>query len=273
MPAVDPQRLRREAERVAAAAGDPARLRRAVLELLEFYADRTRRPAASGRANTAYRAFGAPRAVVTALGRTLSARLGGAAAGRLEAAAALWEADYREVRVLAAGLLEPLAGDGIAGWVEARGRACDDPEVLSALAGPALSGWRAASPAAALERLEDWTHAPEAGLRALGLLGLAAALEEPGFDDVPAVFRLLSRLAPPPQGEPHRAYAALLTRLARRSPRETSRLLLDGLALRRPGMAAAVRSVLPALPTAQRERLGRALSTPPGPGIIPPLDD
>lgn len=273
MPAVDPQRLRREAAGAAEAADEPGRLRRAVLELLDFYADRTRRPAASGRASTAYRAFGAPRAVGTALGRALDERLGGRVAARLEAAAALWQADYRETRLLAAGLLEPMAEDEIVAWVEARAREAEDPQVLQALAGRALAGWRDAAAGEALPRFQTWCHSPEVGLRALGLHALAALVESPAFDDLPAVCRMLGAMAVPPPGEARRAYAELVTRLARRSPAETTRLLLDGLALRRAGMAAVVRGLLPGFPAGLRRELERALSSPSGPGIIPPLDD
>jgi hypothetical protein len=106
-------------------------------------------------------------------------------------------------------------------------------------------------------------------LRVFGLLALAAAVLERSFEDVPAVFRLLAAIQAPARSPVERAMSALLQALARRSPAETARFLLDAVRGGWPGAENLVRQSLAAFPERQRAALNRALLEHRQAGIMP----
>ncbi len=260
MPAVDPARLAREIDAILEHFGDPGALRRLVLDVLDFYADRARRPGASIHADDAPWAFGVPRPVLRSMGRALRARSVQQPQVALAAAEALWGAGYRETQVLAASILASQAGPQAADWAQPRAEACQDRAALAELAGPGMEGWRRAEPQAFLARASVWLRSANPRLLAFGLLALTAAVEAPGFVDLPAVLRMLAGVCGETRGESRRGLVALVRVLARRSPAETARFVLDELEARTPGAERLLRGVLEAFPAPQRERLAQALS-------------
>jgi hypothetical protein len=64
----------------------------------------------------------------------------------------------------------------------------------------------------------------------------------------------------PLRGEARQALSDLLATLAKRSPAETTRFLLERIDRQQPGIERQARVLLPSLPPAQRERLTAALS-------------
>jgi hypothetical protein len=269
MPAVDPARLEREIETLMEAAAEPQALTRRVLDLLEFYAERARRTAGT-EAATPYKAFGVPRPVVRGLGAALRARLGDNPEAALAAASALWGAGYRETQFLAASILGVLQGREAAGWAAARAETCPDAVCLAELARSGLAGWRAAEPQTYLAQTSAWLRSGSERVRALGATGLTALVDDASFEDLPAVFRLLTDLPLAGHGVFRRALEQTVDALARRSPPEAARFLLDALRLGTPGAASLARRSLPAFPARQRGLLEEALSEGRGAGIIPP---
>ena len=145
MPAIDPERLKKQVDSLLDVVGDPVELQRGCIELLDFYADRTQKSIATREADETYRAFGAPKPLMRALIFGLRARLEERPTLSFPAAAALWEAGYRETRVLASAILGDLNGEDVPSRAETWALECDDQIALRELANQGLaSSWSTA---------------------------------------------------------------------------------------------------------------------------------
>ena len=270
MPAVNPERLRQQVEDLLTLLGDQVALKRRCLDLLDYYADHTRRSLASGGVKDAEGVFGVPRPVVRALSQGLRSRTQQKPALILPTATVLWEAGYRETRLLASAILGGIQQMEVAQWAEARASNCDDSVVLMELASQGLAGLREADPTAFLDRASKWLNSTHRWLRLFALMALHSAVENPTFEDLPTVFRLLSGVSEKARGESRQVLYALLRTLTRRSPPESARFLLDELAREVPGTQRMIRASLGHFPARQQELLKHALSVKKRTGIIPP---
>ena len=268
MPAINPERLKKQVDSLLALVGDPVELQKSCVELLDFYADRTRKSVAVGEANEATHAFDVPKPLMRALSHGLRARLGDQPASAFPAAAALWEAGYRETRVLASTILGEQGGEQVPNWAESWAVECDDRITLQVLAAQGLVSWRKADPTAFLEKAEAWLGSTEKKLWSFSLLALQSAVEDTSFEDLPTVFRLLDGATARFHGVHFHTLNQLINALARRSPPEAARFLRDELASGGPGITRLVQNTLENFPKRQRQLLERALSTQNRTGII-----
>jgi hypothetical protein len=132
---------------------------------------------------------------------------------------------------------------------------CEDNVALARLAREGLSGWVAADTAGFLERVAGWLASPRPRLRALGLLSIEATAADPGFRELPALFRLLQGLPGAGRGAGGTALEAAVETLARRSPPETVRFLLDEMEQGTLGAERLARRVAEVLPPGYRQYL------------------
>jgi hypothetical protein len=261
MPAIDPTRFSRELDSLVGLVEVPEEATRACLNLLDFYADRTRRPALTSTADLA-RKFGAPSPVV----RQLSRRLAQAANNLPDAgdrlADALWEADFRETRLAAVAIFEQRTDEGVPAWVEEHARTCTDRIVLSALGGQSIQSWRAAHPDAFLERAWSWIDTSDSRLITVAIVALGEAVSKPEFPLGPKLFQGLESRFDRLAAQPQWPLGELLRKLASRSPAETAQMLTYHLTHGQPhrSLAIAIRTSLPSFPARQRKALEAALS-------------
>jgi hypothetical protein len=273
MPAVDPVRLRRQTESVVAATADPEALARTLLDVLEFYRDRTRRAASAstGRgASPRVRVLGAPTPVLRALARGLGEALAGDQERALVAATVLWQTGVEEAMSLAAASLSGHAGHEVTEWITVHARGCESRRALADLALDGLAGLRGEAPGALIRQAGIWLRSGEDRLQALALHGLAILASGTAFDDLPAIYRLLESAPLDARGVSQAALEKVVGILARRSPMETARFLSDRLARGQPGAERVLRRTLSAFPLRQRQALERTLSVLPRAGIIRP---
>ena len=268
MPAIDPEQLKKQVDSLLDIVSDPVELQRGCIELLDFYADRTLKSIAIGEADETYRAFGAPKPLMRALIFGLRARLEERPTLSFPAAAALWEAGYRETRVLASAILGDLNGEDVPSWAETWALECDDQIALRELANQGLASWRKTDPTAFFERVKIWLGSTEKKLQSFGLLVLQSAVEDPSFEDLPTVFRLLDGTTGRFGGALFYVLNRLINALAMRSPPEAARFLMDELARGSRGTKRMVKNTLEKFPIPQRELLERALSAKNQAGII-----
>jgi hypothetical protein len=268
MPAIDPERLKKQVDNLLDVVSDPVELKRGCVELLDFYADRTLKSIAVGKANVTYRAFGAPKPLMRALSVGLRNRLEEQPTSSFPAAAALWEAGYRETRVLASAILGELNGEEVPGWAETWALECDDQITLRELANQGLASWRKAYPTTFLKRVEIWLGSTQKKLRSLALLALQSAVEDPSFEDLPTVFRFLDGTTGRFRGVLFHDLNRLIIALARRSPPEAARFLMDELARGSRVTKRMVQNTMENFPIRQRDLLERALSAKNQTGII-----
>ncbi len=271
MPSIDPERLGREIEALFASIDDPPVFRRALLDLLDFYADRTRRPGASTRADDVPWTFEIRQPLLHELSRALTARLSGRPDAALAIARELWLVELREPQVLAADALGCRSDRIVAEICEQWAPTCRDNRVLEALAGRALAGWRRRSSGEFLVQVERWMLDARPSLRLLALEAMRFAVEDASFERLPRVFRMLDRLSGEVRGGARRAFRRLVEALALRSSRETARFLIDELSHTR-AAARLVRELLPVFDEGLRATLEAALSDRSRVGIMPAED-
>ena len=260
MPAIDLTRLSREVERLQSVFASPVEVLRGTLDVLDFYAERARRPAVLPAAEDRGRSLDVPAPVLRAIGMGLHRQAAAQPEVRWPVAQAFWDAELRETRILACWILSGLGEGDVAAWVERRAADLDDQAVVTAVVERALLGWRLASGKAYIEQIERWLGSSRSALHALGLRALEAGLEIPELEDLHRAYQALARLPHPVRGEARHALADLLATLAKRSPAETTRFLLEGIDRELPGIERLARSLLGNLPPVQRDRLSAALT-------------
>jgi len=260
MTAVDPQRLARELEALGAELENPKALRSRVIALLDIYANRTRRTGAGTDPERTPWSFDVPAPILRSLKLFMRERLASRPELAWDIIDELWHAGYRETQQLAAEVLMLSSESRVAEWVEEHAAGSVDSATLATLARRGIAGWRQAEPAAFMSAASRWLHSESAPIRAFSLHGLGAAVMDPTFDELPALYGMLRGFDQPMRGESRRALLELVRALAIRSPAETTHFLLER--LKRGGAQAdrLARSALEVLPKAQRSAIQKALS-------------
>ena len=233
------------------------------MELLAFYADRTRRPAASVRAADTLPTFGAPRPVVRQLSQALVAALKSHTFDERAAVVdCLWAAEFLEPRLLAIDLLADAPWAQAAAVCERLSAATQTRTLHRALAERGLAGWRAETFSSTLGSVRRWLTAEDLGLQRLALGLLQQQVAEVDQRALPSLFGVLTGVAAQLGGESSRAVRQVLRVLAERNQAETARFLLDELRRnnRRPAYQALVHDLLPAFVDPFRQELALALS-------------
>lgn len=260
MPVVNPARLAKQMEDLFAQINDPVAFRRQCLDLLEFYTDRTRRPGTAKGAEDTSKVFNVQQPILRAMSSGLSAHLQGNPSLSEQIAVELWAAGYRETRLLAASILSGQSRAVVAELAEAWVSDCDDRQALSTLASSGIAGWRRADVSGFLERVSIWLDQRSRQLRNFALMALRAAVEDSSFEDLPTVFRMLAGVVERVRGASRQSLFELVRAMARRSPPETARFLLDELNQDSAGARRMIKSTLEAFPERQRDLLEHALS-------------
>lgn len=195
------------------------------------------------------------RALETALrGPALEDHLAGAMA-----AETLWTAPLAEARLLAIALLELQPSEEIPLWAEAWARTADDPALLERLAAGPVRLIHGVDPERFWAAISVYIASPHAAEIILGLRSLEASMEDLDAGEMPRTFEVLEGLAPLEGGEAWRAQLGLVRALARRSPPETARFLVDQIEQARPGATRMARQMLEDFPALEREALRRSL--------------
>ena len=266
MPAIEPQRLSQETDRLLQQLGQPEDFVRAVLERLEFYADRTKRSGLVDEIAGRERSFNIRSPVLRSLRREFTRAAGQRPAEALPAAQHLWDSGWGEARILAAAMLQATVKPAAAAQVERWAETTEDRQVLLELAAAGTAGLRRASPAGFLRAVRGWLKSGRERPRLIALLALRAAVQDQDFLDLPGLFRSLHGAASAVRGESRRALRALIEALAQRSPAEAASFLLQEF---NPTWAPLVQQTLPAFPERQRSVLLERLSAYRQTGIMP----
>lgn len=260
MTAVDPTRLAHDLTQALEHFDDPLQLTRRILDLLAFYADRTRRPAASTDSRDAPWAMEVAPAALRLMAPALRTRAAAQPASAFPAAGALWSTGIREAQALAAAIVGGLDSPYAIEWVEIRAESCRDEAVFSELAGNALAGIRRADPATLRRRQAVWLSTRSRRLHGLALTTLFESVNNCLSSEVPEILALLEGFPVPQRPELRRSYEMLLAALARRHPAETAHFMIAALQRPAAGMRRVAAAVAPAFPPPQRDQVEEALS-------------
>lgn len=233
MTAIQPERLRRQAAQLAEHFADPPTYVRELHQLLDYYADRVRRPGQASRPAPLLQAYNVRPPVLRALLMELLPRLQADLPGGLALCDALWQQPYLEFRMLAILLLGQAAPDPpeaiiqrIQSWITP----ALELQLIESLLSLGVERLHRERPMALLQLIEQWLVNPQPFYQQLGLRALLPLINNPASENLPVFFRLITPLC---QSAPSRLRADLLdvlAALARRSPQETAYFLRQVLA-------------------------------------------
>jgi hypothetical protein len=268
MPAAQLSRLRTQIATLALAFNEPAQFQSELTNLLELYADLTFHPGQAAAPSALMPAYHAPPLVVRQLELELGKLCAPFPASALAVVDLLREDMYLEPRMLGAYLLgqvppRPAAAvlNRIQEWIL---RAGQPREVLAVLLDQGSCSLQNECPQEWLGLIEQWLAANNPALQRTAVSALAALVPNREFENLPAVYKLLSPLLRnlPPGLMPE--LQTLLTSLARRSPGETAFYLKQLLAVGpNPGLSSLVRRCLSAFPPSVQAGLRTQLQNRP----------
>lgn len=254
MPVVNPAVLAERTKEIAGFLGDPDGLTRACLDLLEYYADRMKRPGVSSK-DVGVKALNVPRPVLRALSSSFQQAAQGQANLAVEAAWALWEVGYRETRLLAATLIGTLDTEEIPNHILEMAGKTSDADVHRHLAENGLREWLKTDREVFIEWIDEILQSSRRRIRQFALIALETGIQQRSFEDLPGVFRILRKLPSKVRREARQTYYELMRALARRSPAETTRFLRDDLEHDRSEGLKTIRATIQAFPSRQRKLL------------------
>jgi hypothetical protein len=255
MPAIDRNRLMRELEGLTKSLDDPVAFRWKFLNLLEFYADRTRRPGPK-RLSEETSSLGVPAPVLDLAIQSVVAQIPDL---RPELVRVLWDSGVREARLLAIALALKGTPEQIRSQFEAWAQESDDPDVHTALASRGYPHWLAEDKKSLDAKLANWLGGRSSKMQRFGLEMMRWAVSDPTFDSLPAIFEWLENLQFIDRGSNRRALKAVFVVLIERNPGETAGYLLGSDQIST--LKWLIRDLQSLFPAPERERIRQILSS------------
>jgi hypothetical protein len=251
MPAIDLARLKTQAALLADQFGYPRGFVHALNELLDFYTNHSMRASLVAR-RLNVPTYHTPAPVLRLIERELAPLAGSFPIEAVALVNAMWESGSLESRLLALRMLGSIPP---AQAMPALTRLPDwliqstDKEIRQALLTDAFTRLRRENPEAFLVLLEDWLKSPRSGLQIWGMQALIPLLDDPDFQNLPAVFRILRPAVQAAGPSTQLDLQACLAALGRVSLTETLVFLREILsASPSPALLRTLRRSLPALP-------------------------
>jgi hypothetical protein len=262
MPAIDLARLKTQAARLTEKFGEPEAFLRDLNELLDFYTNRTIRTTQVVQRLSAP-TYHTPRPVLRQIESELATLAENDPRKAVDLVKVLWKADSLESRLLAAYLLGSLPPEQalpilalLQGWLNQS----TDKEIRTALLTKALARLRREKPGAFFIILEDWLGNPQPAMRVWGLQALIPLLQDPYFENLPAVFRILRPAIQALDPATQLDFQACLAALERHSLTETVAFLREIIRTNpQPMMLRIFHRILPGLSKEMQEALREIL--------------
>ncbi|GAB4578051.1 MAG: hypothetical protein Fur0022_07830 [Anaerolineales bacterium] len=259
MPAINPARLKQETAELTTHFNAPAQFVFQLEKLLDRYADRVRRPGQTGAPAPLLPAYKVAPPVMRQIMLTLTPLAEANASATLALADALWQKNILEMRQIAIRLLGLLPVDNPTpllarahSWATAK----EDEHILDAFFRIGLINLQRHHPHLFLEIVREWMGSSQIELQTLGAKALLPLAQNPEFDNLPQIFRLLLPRLMDARPVLRGHLAAIIHALAERSPLETAHFLNQVLIVSdNPGLAWITRQVMDLFPEATQERL------------------
>ncbi len=263
MPAIQPARLKIQTTALVQSFSDSGRLVQELHELLDFYADRTRRPGRVGAPHPILHTYQVPSPVMRQIWRELAPLVELDPKTSLSLADSLWREENLECRKLAIQVLgqipaippEPIL-ERVVPWAESD----IESRLLEDLLTTGTNRLRTDAVDVFLRQVKNWLTSSNKERPHLGLLALIPVVEGPGYDNLPVIFRLIKpiTLRAPSDLRPYQL--RLFHALAAQSPQETAYFLSQNLhGDKDSNIATLVRGCLPYFPTELQETIREAL--------------
>ncbi len=256
MPAINPEQLQRQIDDLLVLVHQPERFVRSCVNLLDTYADRTKRPRGSTARIEISTVLRVPRPVM----KTLYLRLLGSDEGDwLAIGRGLWVMDIRETRQVAACALAKMSGEVVAEEAQEWALTCEDEEALDALASTGTTRWRTTEQANFYRTLEAWLGDPRIRIRHLGILALQARIRDVDFNELPQVLGLIQGLCANVRGSSQRSLNEMVRYLISISPPEVAKFVIDEVEAGVQGAKRLAQAVIPVFPDRLKKEIQKTL--------------
>jgi len=193
MPAIDLNRLRRQASRLADFFFVPDEFIRHLHEMLDFYVDRTirKQPAIAPSANLS--SYHTPAVILKQIEQEIQRNAGDYPDAALELADRLWDEDYLETRLLAAFILGriPPQEERLLTRLTAWTQQIQDANLRAKLLDNGLSRMRKETPDQFLELIGEWLRPERTRLWSNGLQAAISAASDSSFQNLPPLLKVL----------------------------------------------------------------------------------
>lgn len=263
MPAIQLARLKIQITDILTYFDRPVEFVRELHVLLNFYADRTRRPGQSGKPKPLIQAYNVPRQVLRRIKSDLAEPVLADPESALALADQLWAAEWFECRLLAIyilGLLPLSQASLILARLQTWGQRCRDDALLAALLDDGAAQIRKEIPDQFETLVVNWLSETDRVSRKIGLRALPALVLNPGFENLPVFYRLLSPLLRESASALEMDLLDVVRALGQRSPQETAYFLQQNLiAPHKSGLAVITRRSLDVFPPELQDALRAVL--------------
>ncbi len=263
MPAVELFRLRYQINGLIECFNDPLRFRSALKDLLETYSNHAYHAGQAVQPQSLLPTYRVPPLITHTLELELSKTCQELPSEALEAVQVLWEDSYLETRMLATTMLGAIPASHaseVLQKVRAWAKSTENFRMLDALFLKGTATLRRSASELLLGLIEEWLDSSRAELQTLGLRALTPLISDRSFENLPAVFTLISPLL---QTAPNPLLTDILVTLkamVNRSPTETAYILRQALNLATgPNTARLIRRCLPIFEATQQDSLRKAL--------------
>jgi hypothetical protein len=234
MPAIQPDRLKAQVTQIGEDFMQPSRYAQRLHDLLDFYADRTRRPGQLGSRVPILPHYHTPAPVIREVQRSLAAQA--AAAGPQAALSlidALWADEAYEPRIIAAYLLSRSGLDPttlaqrLAEWIHPS----QDLQIATNLLESGYAGLGHVHPESWIDLIRGWLASNRAGMQSIAVQAISLVVRDPAFENFPPIFNLLTPLIQSAPVALHTELSNLIEQLAMRIPAETAFFLRQSLSV------------------------------------------
>jgi hypothetical protein len=259
MPAINPARLRIQVTNLIEKFSLPKEFLADLHSMFDFYADRTLKPGRGGPRFANIKAYNVPTQVLRQIEGALSLEVSKDLDTALILVDELWAQKWLECRLLALSIIGQISAsppEPIIERITAWSAECGIDRKLDISLATGLIRLRKEAPNRFFQLLEGWLTSSNIAARKLGLRVIPPLVENQDFENLPAIFNLLSPIVETSSKVTDIDLIDALSALARRSPQETAYFLKQSLAKSdQVGLDALIRKVLNDFPTQLREEL------------------
>jgi hypothetical protein len=262
MPAIHPARMKIQVAQLGEKIRQPDVFVRALHNLLDFYADRTYRPGQSGEPPPLLATYKTPPPVFRQIVRETASIAVVDPPAALALVDALWAEPIIEFRLLAIALIgkiPPIPHEPVLTRIKSWIASTPEDRLLDAILKQSLVHIRRECPKIYYQMIEEWLKADELFPRQTGLRAMVPLLSDPKFENLPAVFRLLTPLIRVPPSALRLDLVAVLHALVHRFPQEAGYILRQNLSTDHPDTVWLTRQVLNDFPSEIQDNLREAL--------------
>ncbi len=264
MPAVRMDQLKSQIDGLCQRFTKPAHFECALVDLLESYADLTYQPGEDVASSRLVPSYHVPALVLIQLEQTLFPLVQEKPEAALSLVDLLWRNAYLEPRQIACNLLGQIPLDYIDEILDRLTRWSSpdtDSIFLRELYERGTVRIRRGDPNRLLNLIHAWIHDPNPHLQICGLHLLIPLIQDPTFEYLPSVFRLLDTVLPAPAPERQNILISIIMTLSRQAPGETRFFLQQMLSKHpNPNLVQLIRRSLSSFPSADQSALRTVLS-------------